>query len=96
MGEQHRLCTLQVGVAGQVGTPGLLGPAEQDLLQPEQRSRHERELPLAPQPEIGGDLVVAAPGGVELAAGWTGELGHPTFDGGVDVLVGFEEDERAI
>ena len=93
VGEQHRLCTLQVRVAGQIGVARPDRTLEQHLLQPDQRNRHLRELALAPQPQIGRDLVVAAPGRVQLAAGGAGELGDPPLDGGVDVLVGFDEDE---
>ena len=43
-----------------------------------------------------GDLVVAAPAGVELGAGGARELGDPALDRGVDVLVGRRERERAV
>ncbi len=61
---------------------------------PRMRTGDLEELPLAPQPEIGGDLIVAAARGVELAAGRPRQLGDPTFDRGVDVLVALDEHER--
>ena len=45
------------------------------------------QLALAPQPHVGGDLVVAAATGVQLGARRAGELGDPPLDGGVDVFV---------
>jgi hypothetical protein len=42
---------------------------------------------------IGGHLVVARAGGVELAAHGTDELGEPPLDGHVDVLVVVRHDE---
>ena len=47
------------------------------------------------EPQVGGDLVVAAPARVQLGAGGTGQLGDPALDRGVDVLVGRLEHERA-
>ena len=94
VGEQHRLGPLEVGVAGQVRVAGRFGPRQQDVLQGDGQPGDLDELALAPQPQIGGDLVVAAAGGVQLGAGGAGELGHPALDGGVDVLVALDEAER--
>ena len=52
------------------------------------------DLVLAPQPQVGGDLVVAAPPGVQPGPGRPGDLGDPPLDGGVDVLVAGLEGER--
>ena len=94
VGEQHRLGPLHVGVAGQVRVAGGLGPGEQDVLQADDEAGDGEQLALAPQPQVGRDLVVAAAGGVDLGAGRAGELGDPALDGGVDVLVALDELER--
>ena len=94
VGEQHRLGPLEVGVAGQVGVAGRLGPGQQHVLQGDDEPGDGDQLALAPQPQVGGDLVVAAAGGVQLGAGGAGELGDPALDGGVDVLVALDERER--
>ena len=88
VGEQHRLRPLQVGVAGEVHTLGLERPCEQGLLEAEEAHGDGHQLTFAPQSQIGGHLVVAAAGGVQLPAGRPGEFGDAALDGGVDVLVG--------
>ena len=40
MGQQHRLGPLEVGVAGQVGVAGLLGPAQQHVLEVQHLAGH--------------------------------------------------------
>ena len=100
MGEQvvaelHRLGPLQVGVPGEVGIAGGIGAGEQHLLERQDRLGHLAQGALRVEPQVGGDLVVAAAAGVDLAAGGTGDLGDPPFDGGVDVLVGRAELEGA-
>ena len=54
------------------------------------------QLALAPEAQIGGDLIVAAPCGVQLGAGGAGELGDSAFDRRVQVLVRVEERERVV
>ena len=95
VGEQHGLGPLEVGVAGQVGVSGRFRSRQQDVLQGDGQPGDLDELALAPQAQVGGDLVVAAAGGVQLGAGGAGELGDPALDGGVDVLVALDEAERA-
>ena len=53
------------------------------------------QLVLAPQPEVGGHLVVPAAPGVQPGSGRPGQLGDPSLDGGVDVLVQIDEGEPA-
>ena len=86
--EQHRLRALQVRVAGEVDVvAGLVGAATSTSWSVVDAAR--RPAPrVAGQPQVGGDLVVAAPAGVELRAGGAGELGDAALDRRVDVLVG--------
>ena len=60
------------------------------------RARHLDQLALAPQAQVGGHLVVAAAGGVQLGARRAGELGDAALDRGVDVLVRLDEHERTV
>ena len=94
VGQQHRLGPLHVGVAGEVGVAGRLGPGEQDVLQGDDEPGDVDQLALAPQPQVGGDLVVAAARRVQLGAGRSGQLGDAPLDRGVDVLVARDERER--
>ncbi len=93
MSEQHRLRTLQVGVARQVRVAGVERPPQQHLLQPVDPAGDVEQLAFAPQAEIGGNLIVAAARGVELRSGGPGKFGHPALDRGVDVLVALDERE---
>ena len=93
--QQHRLGSLQVRVARQIGRAGRDRTLEQHLLKAEHSIRNDAQLPLAPQPQRGRHLVVAAASGVELPAGRAGDLGDAALDGRVDVLVGGREHERA-
>ena len=70
VGEQHRLGPLEVGVAGQVrSSPAASARASEHVLQGDDRAgRRSSELALAPQAEVGRDLVVAAAAGVQLGA----------------------------
>ena len=97
MREQDRLGALEVRVPGQVllGT-GRPSAIEQHLLQPVHPTGSVEPLAFHEAPQRGGDLVVAAPPGVQLGARFAGQLGHPPLDRGVDVLVGRLELERAI
>ena len=83
-------------VPGQVRVADLGGRAiEQHLLQADDPRGDAAELALAPQPQRGRDLVVAAPPRVQLPAGRAGDLGDPSLDRRVDVLVRRCEVERA-
>ena len=87
MAPPHGLRRLKVGVAGHqdvdLGFGALDGGADEISQGGVQRS----DLPLQPQPHVGGDLVVAAAAGVELACGRADPLGQPALDVAVDVLV---------
>ncbi len=95
VGEQHGLGPLQVGVARQIGLSRLLGPGRQYVLEVEDLTSEHVELALGVEPEVRRHLVVAAPPGVELRPDVAGQLRHPPFDGGVDVLVVGREGEAA-
>ena len=97
MGEQHRLGPLQVGVAraGRRRRPRSARPSRTSW-RADDLGGHAGQLPLGVQPQVGGDLVVAAATGVQLGPDVAGELGDPSLDGGVDVLVVGREGERAL
>ena len=73
---------------GRYASPTSDRAIEQHLLQAEDTGGNAAELALAPQPQRRRDLVVAAPPGVQLAADLAGDLGDPSLDRRVDVLVG--------
>ena len=91
MGEEDWLGPLQVGEARQVAGGVGLGALEEHALQHDRLASDGGELALAPQSEVGGDLVVAAPRRVQLGPRCAGELGDPAFDRRVDVLIGGAE-----
>ena len=96
VGQQDRLGPLQMGVAGQVGVPGLPARFEEHLLEVDDPAGPPEQRPLGEQPQVGGHLVVAAAAGVQPAADVAGDLGDPPLDGGVDVLVARLEHEGAL
>ena len=93
--QQHGLGPLEVGVAGKVGVAGGPGPLQQHPLELHDAPPDGGQLVLAPQPEVGGHLVVPAAPGVQPGSGRPGQLGDPSLDGGVDVLVQVDEDKPA-
>jgi hypothetical protein len=95
VGQGHRLGTLQVGVARQVGVTGVDGAVEEHLLERQHVLGDLQERALRVAAQVGGDLVVPAAAGVELRGG-RGQLGGAALHGGVDVLVGRQERERAL
>ena len=96
VGEENGLGPLQMGVAREVGVLRLDGALQQHLLQRDDAAGQLRQCPLHEQPEIGGDLIVAAAAGVQLGAGRSGQLGDPPLDRGVHVLVAGRELEDAV
>ncbi len=94
MREQHRLSSLHVGVPRKRRVADLDRAIEQHLLQRDDAGGDHAELALAPEPQRGRDLVVAAPPGVQLAADLAGDLGDASLDRRVDVLVRGLELER--
>ena len=95
-GPEHRLGRLEVGEPGHDGvrTGGPAGP-DQGVDQPGQGLDGVGAGLLEPQVQVGGDLVVAAAAGVELAPGRADQLGQAALDRAVDVLVAVAEGERA-
>jgi hypothetical protein len=62
MGEQDRLRPLEVGVPRQVRVAGTERAFEQHRLEIVDRPRATEQFALAPQTQVGGDLIVAATG----------------------------------
>ena len=94
--QQHGLGPLQVGVAGEVHVGRLPRPLGEHVLERHDLLGHAHEGAPAPQPQRGGDLVVAAPTRVDLGTDVADQLGDASLDGGVHVLVtrGEHEDLR--
>jgi hypothetical protein len=93
--QEHRLCLLHVGVAGHDGVNLPPGEGDEGFLQP---GNEFQDIPdLVPQVEthVEGNLVVAAPAGMDFAACGTDPLDEAPLDGHVDVLVGLHEPEGA-
>ena len=83
-----------MGVTGQVGVARLLGVGQERALQTLDQLEHLVDRRTGPEPEIGGDLIIATTAGVHLGAGGL-KFSDSTLDGSVDVLVVDLEVERA-
>ena len=97
--EEHGLCPLQMGVAGQVHRPvgmriGLVGPRDEHVDEAHRALSDGVQLATHEQAQRRCDLVVATAGRVHLAADFAGDLGDAPFDRRVDVLVSRLHDER--
>ena len=96
VGGQHRLGTLQVRVGGQNAALVLVGPSHEGPLQGD----HPRVDPVDgladPQPQVGRNLVVAAAGGVQLAADVAQAIDQCPLDVHVDVFQLDAEREAAL
>ncbi|MNF87766.1 hypothetical protein D3C84_702420 [compost metagenome] len=86
VGEGDRLGPLQVGVTGQ--HRGLIGTSrgDQPLLQRSDGAEQQLALGLAPEFEVGGDLIVARAAGVQLLAQGADGIDELALDPGVDVF----------
>ena len=73
---------------GDVGVP--LGQADQRVLQRRQLAGQRAHVVAQVEPQVGGDLVVAAAAGAELAAQRAELLGEPALERLVHVLVGLD------
>ena len=93
--QAHRLGPLAVRVPRQQGVEVGLGLREQRLSQRAQAGDLPEGVLAQVQQRVGDDLVVAAARRVQPPARVAGDLGEAPLDGGVDVLVGLAEGERA-
>ena len=94
--EHHRLRVLQVGHARRRGVQVLLGLGEQRGLQLGHPGHHPPGVVAQVQPQVGGDLVVAAAAGPQLAAERADPLQQAALQRGVHVLVGHRGPEAAV
>ena len=87
MGEQHGLGALQVGVARQDDRAVAFGESGEPLLQARDQLAERSDFIPQKEPHVQQHLIVAATGGVQLAADRADLFGQPALDGHVDVLV---------
>ena len=87
VGEQHGLGTLQMGVARQDERAMPFGEPGEPLLQTREQLAERPDFVAQKEPHVQQHLVVAAAGGVQLAADRADLFGQPALDGHVDVLV---------
>ena len=86
MRREHGLGALQVRVAGQDDVEVAVAAVDEGLLQVEQSRVDAVEGVADPEPQIGGDLIVAAAAGVQLAADIAQALDERLLDVHVDVF----------
>ena len=94
--EADGLGPLQMGVAGEHRLDVLSRPLEQDTPQLEQPALGRERDVAQKQREVGRDLVVPGPAGVELAGDGTQVGAQPGLDVHVDVFEGWIEGEAAV
>ncbi len=94
MAEKDRLAALKVGVARHQDLSVRLHPVEKDRDEITDSRSEDAEPALQPQTDIGGDLVIARAGGVELAADLTNKIGEAGLDRHVDVFLRFVRGSR--
>ncbi len=87
---------LEMRVAGKDGVLLALREIEEGPHHPLQLGLAGDELPRGPQPQVGGDLIVAASAGVQLLAELTDAGDELALDPTVDVLVARGGDRRGI
>ena len=95
MTEGHRLGDLQMSVAGHHRAGFSLGAVDQRLLQVAHRRVEAVDRAAQPQPQIGRDLVIARPRGMEAPRRRPDQLGEPRFDIHVNVFEFGAEHEAA-
>ena len=80
MAEGHRLRHLQVREAGhdRIGVP--VGLCDERALQRPHQHHDAVDFATQPQPQVGGDLVVARASGVQSLAGVADQVGQALFD----------------
>ena len=88
VGRQHRLGSPHVGVAGDDESLLPFGQREKCPLEFLKRSVDAIDRAAAVEPQIGSHLIVAAAGGVELAAGVAETGGQRRFNMEVDIFLG--------
>ena len=86
MGRQHGLRTLHVGIGRQDAVGIALGPLEPGLLEQAELSVDRVDRLANPEPQVGGHLVVATAGGVQLASDIPQAVGERPLDVHVDVF----------
>ena len=96
MGGQHRLGPLHVGVAGQDHVGVGVAAADEGPLQVDQPLVDLVDGLADPEPQIGGDLIVAAAGGVQFAAHVADAVDQGPLDVHVDVFQFGAEREAAL
>jgi hypothetical protein len=94
--EVDGLAALQVGVAGERQSRWASAGVDERLHERGHAVDRRDRLVADVHGHVRGDLVVARPGGVELAADRAGELGDAPLDRHVDVDVVGRERERAL
>ena len=95
-GRRHRLRPLQVGIAGHDRLRVFPGALHQRSGQAEQQVAQGFDLILEIEAQIGGHLVVAAAGGVQLLPRLADPLHQAGLDEGVDVLRPGVEPQRPL
>ncbi len=96
MGSKHRLGAAEVGVGGDHESLLPLSQLEKRPLQLPQTSVESIDRPAAEEPQVGGHLIVAAAGGVQLAAGIANPLSEHRLDVEMDVFASCGERKAAL
>ena len=85
--EQDRLRALEVGVARERGGLLALGEIDERVHGRFEFSLAKAQLPRRPQPQVGGDLVIAAAAGVQLLAQVSHAGDELALDPRVNILI---------
>ena len=87
MGKEHRLRPLKMGVPRQVGIAGGDRRCKECVLQGGQALVEIGHGDLAPQPKVGGALIIAATAGVHFGASEPGDFRDSTLYCRVNVFI---------